>query len=98
MECKTLSSDEIHVSWQSLPLESLHGTFKGYNVYYFTSDNDTTDSKITTANEIILNGLKQDTFYVINVSVITSIGPSNSIDPVYCKTDIDGILISLDET
>lgn len=98
VKCETLSSDEIRVSWQSSPLESLHGTFKGYKVYYnqkYTSINsrrNVSGYKETTANETVLSGLKKDTIYVFRVLATTSGGDGIS-SYLNCKTESDDIFI-----
>lgn len=92
VKCETLSSDEIRVSWENLPLESLHGTFKRYNVIYAHAlDKDNIIEYITTANETILNGLKPNSVYLIKVSATSSGGVGPQSFRISCETDEDGI-------
>lgn len=98
VRCETLSSDEIRVSWEDVPVRSLHGTFDSYKVYYHWSyipDKPADDIafKMTEDNEIVLHGLKKNALYAIRVLVTSLSGDSTLSDVIRCKTDTDGIYL-----
>lgn len=37
IKCKAISSEELHVSWESPPTESIHGILQGFKVTYVPS-------------------------------------------------------------
>lgn len=94
LKCKSISSEEIQVSWENIPLESLHGKFKSYKVTYSPQDHLSNEEKIeyeiATANETVLHGLKKYTNYSINVLVSNSVRDGIESETIYCSTEEDG--------
>ncbi|XP_047119733.1 Down syndrome cell adhesion molecule-like protein Dscam2 [Schistocerca piceifrons] len=91
--CTTLTSQTIRVSWVSPPLSTVNGVIKGYKVIYGPSDSwyddNTKDTKITSASETILHGLKKYTNYSMQVLAYTSGGDGVRSPPIHCQTEQD---------
>ncbi|XP_049833937.1 Down syndrome cell adhesion molecule-like protein Dscam2 isoform X24 [Schistocerca gregaria] len=91
--CTTLTSQTIRVSWVSPPLSTVNGVIKGYKVVYGPSDSwyddNSKDTKITSASETILHGLKKYTNYSMQVLAYTSGGDGVRSPPIHCQTEQD---------
>lgn len=82
------------MSWESPPLDSLHGILKGYKVTYAVShlfdDEQNREYKTTLANETVLHGLKKNRVYAIRVSATTAGGDGPKSPRIHCATETDG--------
>jgi hypothetical protein len=91
--CTTLTSQSIRVSWTSPPLASANGVIKGYKVIYGPSstwyDEKTKETKVTSASETILHGLKKYTNYNITILAFTNGGEGVQTIPISCHTEQD---------
>lgn len=94
VECKTLTSQTIHVNWLAPPYESI--PIYGYKVIYAPSElwhdaqeklvSDTDNSTL----EIFLHDLKKSTNYTIQVLATSYGGDGVPSSPIHCRTDRDG--------
>ncbi|XP_072155042.1 cell adhesion molecule Dscam1 isoform X22 [Bemisia tabaci] len=93
LTCTTLTSQTIRVSWVSPPLETANGVIKGYKIVYGPSDSwyneSTKDTKITSASETILHGLKKFTNYTMQILAYTVGGDGVKSSPIHCQTEQD---------
>lgn len=93
LKCSALSSQSLHVSWESPSLIFRNGVLMGYKVSYKPTDEwydaNVPESKTTTATKTILHGLKKNTNYTVVVLSSTRAGDGVKSDPVFCKTHED---------
>lgn len=98
VNCEPVSSTELRISWEKIPSAWLHDIFKSYKVIYYPSywfnKDDKNEYKVTMTNETVLNGLKSDTNYAINVLASNSMHDGYESDTIYCRTEEDGIILS----
>lgn len=95
IRCKSLSSTELLVSWDT-PSDKLKDHILKYEIVYapeyFFFDIEKQQHINTSDNEIILRDLKAETFYLIDVRGLDSAG--NYVDMFKlvksCQTDPDG--------
>lgn len=112
VQCKSHSSQSIHVTWSPPTSESINGILQGYKVLYIPlSDNyklhDGTekDTKITPSLDTILHGLEKYRNYSVQVLAFTRVGDGVKSPAVFCSTlqdvpeapgDIKAIVMSSD--
>lgn len=88
------SSTEIYLSWENVPSESLHGTFKGYKVTYgptYRFDYEEERKHIMTmTNETVLRGLHKNLDYNFMVAATTSAGDGVQSEVFSGRTQNDG--------
>ncbi|KAL7024043.1 hypothetical protein ACKWTF_012881 [Chironomus riparius] len=93
VNCTSLSSQSIKISWQEPPIQFHGGLIQGYKVLYrplvkqleFTAS----EVKRTSNMETYLHGLMKATNYSIRVLAFTSTGDGLHSIPIYCTTDED---------
>lgn len=94
--CKAMSSEELHVSWDRPIKISFLYTLKTYKVTYAPSHLFYPEGKIehtiTSANELVLHGLKKNTNYTINVLAMSTDGGGFYSTTFNCSTDEDGTI------
>lgn len=93
VQCQSVSSKSIQVSWDQPPPESQNGLIQGYKVLFVPvdgfddSDDPTTSEAITNSDmKVSLFELKKYANYSIQVLAFTKIGNGVASDPVYCRT------------
>lgn len=104
IKCSSTSSTTLLVSWHPPPLTSQNGVLAGYRVRYQVvgppesggDDGETPEEPTVPATEeqVLLQRLEKWTQYHITVSAFTVIGPGPESEPLTCRTDEDGTLIS----
>lgn len=83
------------VKWTHLPEDDFQGQLIGYSITYFPSDSENDINVMSvnfSTNSTTLSDLSVYTFYVINVSAVSSggLGPANTAK---ARTDAEGIVI-----
>nr|XP_023652571.1 leukemia inhibitory factor receptor-like isoform X1 [Paramormyrops kingsleyae]XP_023652580.1 leukemia inhibitory factor receptor-like isoform X1 [Paramormyrops kingsleyae]XP_023652586.1 leukemia inhibitory factor receptor-like isoform X1 [Paramormyrops kingsleyae] len=83
------TSSSLVVQWSPIAEEDLRGFLLGYRIYY--SENKQENQSIVvqvghTEHSHVLSGLKQQTVYMLRMSVFTAAGEGVQSDPVYFKT------------
>lgn len=93
IRCTAVSSQSLQVSWEP-PLESnFNGVLKGYKISWESADSwaDSfkSETKITTALNVVIHGLEKYTNYSIQASAMTRAGDGVLSEPLYCLTEED---------
>lgn len=91
VDCISLSSQSIKISWLEPPLQYHGGVIQGYKILYrpITQDaeaNITNEVKKTSKLESYLHALYKATNYSVRVLAYTSAGDGVATSPIYCMT------------
>lgn len=91
VNCVALTSQNIQVTWQTPPKESLHGVIQGYKLLYEPVNTDmdygARETKITSALNTVLHGLQPYTNYSVQVLGFTRAGEGVASPIVWCITE-----------
>uniref|UniRef100_T1IT69 Down syndrome cell adhesion molecule-like protein Dscam2 n=1 Tax=Strigamia maritima TaxID=126957 RepID=T1IT69_STRMM len=97
IRCSVLTSQSVHITWQSPPSLAIHGVLQGYKVLFkpinqLPTRNANSGIKTTTINKMTLNKLLKYANYSFQVLAFTKKGDGIKSDPIYCRTleDIPG--------
>ena len=94
VQAATVSSTEITVNWEEVPMIDQNGIIINYEVQFeplqFTGELET-ETIITTNLTASITGLEEYVQYNISVRAYTSVGPGPYSDPVTERTFEDGI-------
>uniref|UniRef100_T1IX56 Down syndrome cell adhesion molecule n=1 Tax=Strigamia maritima TaxID=126957 RepID=T1IX56_STRMM len=91
LQCTTLSSDSILVSWQLPPPKSVSGILRGYKVYYKIAydgfeEEPPTSLELTAHENVTLDKLFKFSNYSFVVLAYTKAGEGPRTQPVHCFT------------
>lgn len=85
------SSTSLLISWQPLEVDDQNGIILGYNVTYFSNDDDSVMT-VTSDTMISITGLSVYTVYNVSVAAYTVVGTGPS-DSITVRTDSTGELV-----
>lgn len=85
------TSASILVTWYKVPNDKRHGFIQSYKVHYTsTTDNETKSKEVKAPTRFLeIDGLEQNTNYIITVMASTSKGYGPASEPIFVATDPD---------
>uniref|UniRef100_T1JCZ7 Down syndrome cell adhesion molecule-like protein Dscam2 n=1 Tax=Strigamia maritima TaxID=126957 RepID=T1JCZ7_STRMM len=93
LQCSSISSQSLHVSWTAVGSAAANGILQGYKVvyqpveeWYGGYESVTSESKVTNGLSVILSGLEKFTNYSIQVMAYTRVGDGVKSSFCYCAT------------
>ena len=89
------SSTSINVTWQPIPSDHVHGIILRYHIKYWRRDKANDNVSMVTVNSTELHaelkGLGKYKEYSIQVAGSTVVGLGNYSEPVFVRTEQDGM-------